>query len=334
MSNASAISDMIKQKTVIVLGAGASAPYGLPTGLRLRQLICENDAMSPFSKVRGAGIKGETMSARLFKLIEVSETETLEFIESFKHSSVSSIDAFLARRKNFESLGKLIISFQLCRYEHRSLLYKSKNDDDWYSALWNALVDEITLPQHLINNQLRIISFNYDRSLEYFLHQAAVHTFGIDGETANSILEGMDILHPYGVLGKLEPLANEGGRPYSNDLTQSILKVAASGIQIIPEARDDAPAFDKARDWFAWAEQICFLGFGFDPLNVKRLGLASVLSDIEKLHVTKPRVIASTYGRTPAEVNQIMNSLGVNVTKFYHFQEKNLLTIRQSGILG
>ncbi|MBW8329231.1 MAG: hypothetical protein K0M48_08810 [Thiobacillus sp.] len=325
---------MIKQKTVVVLGAGASAPYGLPTGFRLRQLICENDASNPFLRVSGAGIPTSTMSAKLEKLMDIPEAETFSFIEAFKRSNVGSIDAFLARRKNFETLGKLIIAFQLCRHEHHSMLYEGKNDDDWYHALWNAMVDNIETPQELINNQLRIISFNYDRSLEYFLHQATVHTFGLNDETAQNILRGIDILHPYGVLGNFDPSGTVGGRQYSVDLSKEHLNIAAAGIQIIPEARDDAPAFERARDWFSWANQICFLGFGFDPLNVKRLGLSGVLDDKRELRQTRLRVVASTHGRTDAEVDQIRAMLGVHPTKFSHFQEKSLLTIRKSGILA
>lgn len=325
---------MIRKKTVIVLGAGASAPYGLPTGFKLRQLICENDASSPFSPVKHVGAPRATMSAKLEGLAAIPQKEILAFVEAFKRSSVRSIDAFLARRKDFESLGKLIIAFQLCRHEHAPTLYKSNNEDDWYHALWNVMVDGIDVAQALANNQVRIVSFNYDRSLESFLHQATVNTFGLDDESAHNIWSRIDILHPYGVLGNFDPLGKNGGRQYSVDLSKDSLNIAAAGIQIIPEARDDAPAFEKARDWFYWANQICFLGFGFDPLNVKRLGLSNVLNDISESRQSRPRVIASTHGRTDAEIDQIRAMLGVHPTRFVHFQEKNLFTIRKSGVLA
>jgi len=53
--------------------------------------------------------------------------------------------------------------------------------------------------------------------------------------------------------------------------------------------------------WFDWAERVCFLGFSFDPLNVRRLGLADVIRTKVAKGQALP-VFASVYGLTAAEV--------------------------------
>lgn len=41
----------------------------------------------------------------------------------------------------------------------------------------------------------------------------------------------------------------------------------------MPERSSDSPEFQKARELLASARLICILGFGFDEINLRRLGI-------------------------------------------------------------
>ena len=108
--------------------------------------------------------------------------------------------------------------------------------------------------------------------MEYFLHLATKNTFGVDDEKAQQALQELEVLHVYGNLGNFHYLPRAGARQYFDVLNHEALHTAANGIQIIPEARNDGEAFKGARNLCAEAVNIGFLGFGFDPLNIDRLG--------------------------------------------------------------
>ena len=235
---------MITRPTVLILGAGASYPYGLPLGGELRNSICQ--------------------LAR-------------DFARQFKRSHVKSIDAFLAKRTEFTDVGKLVIAAILINKENPDKLDHVDDAEHWYAYMWNLMIPDINNVSELRNNQIRFITFNYDRSLEYFLHLAIKNTFGVNDAEAYMALSNIEIVHVYGSLGHFHYLSEAETRQYLNDLNPQSLRTAANGIEIIPEARHASKAFQRARDLCAEADNIGFLGFGFDALNIERLGLVDVL---------------------------------------------------------
>ncbi|MHB8915924.1 MAG: hypothetical protein ACYC4K_08960, partial [Thiobacillus sp.] len=263
---------MIKIKTVFVLGAGASMPYGLPSGAELRNKICESAYFD------------SPMMLTLMSECGVNKQEYVAFTTAFTRSSQQSIDTFLAKRPDFAEIGKLAIAYELCRREIPSRIFDSNNDDHWYMALWAAMERDIHKHTGLRNNNIRFVTFNYDRSLEFFLHEAAKHTFNLSDEDAMGTWQHLPILHVYGSLGDFLPIPSENTRPYVESVNEAVLRLAASALYVIPEARQDDKNFQTAQNWFEWAERICFLGFGFDALNMERLGIADVLSHVKKAH--------------------------------------------------
>jgi hypothetical protein len=89
----------------------------------------------------------------------------------------------------------------------------------------------------------------------------------------------------------------------------------------------------RARQWFEWAHRICFLGFGFDPLNMERLGLYSLLRDKRQGGSrTTGSVYATTYGRTNAAKDaDRYRLLGEEVWRTYDMPSTSML--RESGLL-
>ena len=85
---------MIKDKTVLVLGAGASFPYGLPLGRELVKKI-----------VVGIGADGLGANNLLFKHIRANyPNQWRTFIDRLVYSDCDSIDAFLEKEENKDLL--------------------------------------------------------------------------------------------------------------------------------------------------------------------------------------------------------------------------------------
>lgn len=111
---------MIATPTVLVLGAGASCPYGFPTAKQLR-----NDVCKAFSSQ-------DTPASRLLGDSAAPAKQFLEFRDAFWRSGTPSVDAFLEGRPDFLHVGKLAIAYCLIRYENEKKLYDPPEPDaDW-----------------------------------------------------------------------------------------------------------------------------------------------------------------------------------------------------------
>ena len=128
----------------------------------------------------------------------------------------------------------------------------------------NAPFDEFA------SNQLSVITFNYDRSLEHYLLTVLQNAHGRTFEECAQVVAKIPIVHVYGQLSRI-PYPQPESRPYHPDpeLSKSA-GFAARGIKILHDAD---PKFEEAHKLLMEAQKICFLGFGYHPLNIERLAL-------------------------------------------------------------
>lgn len=154
---------MILKRTVLVLGAGASKPYDLPVGSELVNEICgglRRTAKEFAQDIRACG---------------VPEGVVREFGRALASSHQDSIDAFLQHRLEFIEVGKLSIARALIPHEIPDYIHRTR-PRHWYAALLNVLDAE---HDYFPSNQVSVITFNYDRSLEYFLFTALQSRYGL-----------------------------------------------------------------------------------------------------------------------------------------------------------
>ena len=290
---------MIETKTVLVLGAGASYPYGLPLGSGLKRTI---------RKFLSGGCTPAATEAirRVY-----NEADVRDFCVTFEESGQESIDNFLARRTEFMDLGKLVIAAIIKDAEDRWKLFdrNTEDDDHWYEYLWNRLSGGSW--EDLRNNQLSIITFNYDRSLETYLGIAMQNTYGkADVECAEMLKNTIPIVHVYGTVTGTYG-ASRGNNNKSDFLTPDALKESATSLTVIPEGRDDSPELHQARQMLSDADRIAFLGFGFDEINMKRLGgRATVRAYIDETHKQR-EVVGSAYLLTQMEISNLAQQYGL-----------------------
>jgi hypothetical protein len=111
---------MIEKNVVLILGAGASKPYGFPLGQELIDHIMTIGDKPP--------------------LLPFDPTELLRFQRALKLAGKTSIDAFLERQDaEFVLIGKQLIAYLLSRYENEGDLYDTKRQGEdnkrWYQFL-------------------------------------------------------------------------------------------------------------------------------------------------------------------------------------------------------
>jgi hypothetical protein len=187
-------------------------------------------------------------------------------------------------------------------------LFARHSEAHWYSALLRQVAPQKTA---VYDNQLTIVTFNYDRSLEHFLFEAFRERFGASDEEAASFVTHLKILHVHGRLGSL-PWQESGGFPYGDGNSLARVREAAAGIRIIHEADGKTEPFNLAREALRQARYVFFLGFGFHRLNVERLGLPFEkiprFNGDEKWHLS-----GTCYGFTSTEHSILRERLGGQV---------------------
>ncbi len=317
---------MIERETVLILGAGASAPYGLPLGAELRQLILQ---MSESALRQLPTARGEQ------RLSYIAST----FGTAFRGSRTESIDAFLARRTEFVDLGRHAIAASLLPRESAKQLLHQDVEDDWYTYLLKRMDASW---EDLPKNRISFVTFNYDRSLEMCLLHTFQHRYGKTAEEAFEMLGHFPIVHVYGSLGSLDsrnthfvPYGGGGSSYFSEHIQQ-----AASGLQIIAEGRDSSHELSQARALIEKADAVCFLGFGFDALNVSRLGGHKIIAGTRVTDEGfKVQSFASTvFGLTKAEIGAVASAVTGSSNRREvqdgMFNAKCLSALRESLILG
>jgi len=157
--------------TTLVFGAGVSQPYGYPSGQQL---------VSDIKK----------------KLSGSKEYKDKQFLEALNNLNPYSIDSFLKDMPEFELPGKATIAEILFEAEDESKLSISA-DKNFYQLLFNKM----TLEKY---SNFRIISFNYDRSFEFYFARALTTLFKCSLKEAFEKLTALKIEHVHGRLSALD----------------------------------------------------------------------------------------------------------------------------------
>lgn len=259
---------MITTPTVLILGAGASFPYGYPLGSALVDRVLKENLLQKHQKPSSVGdhlIGGDELLAFNF-----SKRQIDDFRSELRSSQAQSVDAFLEHRHEFMDIGKTAIAAQLCRCENPEQLFTYK---DWYGWILERMTAGTPFDK-LRQNKISFVTFNYDRSLEHYLFITIKSRYGkSDTEVAN-LLNTIPFIHVHGQLGLLPWQNGDGQKTEYGDCTLAAIDVARSGIKVISDNQlDGSPDFDRARQLMAESPRIGILGFGYHVVNMKRLGL-------------------------------------------------------------
>ncbi len=283
---------MITKPTVIILGAGASSVYGFPTGQGLVSNIISN--LRPLSKSETRG--GNDWVPFLIVNFDLKEEEIYDFQEKLHYSRIS-VDAFLEYRNEFLKVGKLSIAMSLISHENNQKLFSAERN--WLDYLRNKLDAPFDV---FGENELSIITFNYDRTVEQYLFTVLKNTYGRSDAECVEQLNKIPIIHVHGKIGSL-PWQEENGRPYENTFTPENIKLASDQIIIISESNEDSEEFRQAFELLKKADEgkIYFLGFGYNPVNLRRLKF----NELKNLKKYDPIALGTSY-KFPATKQRVL----------------------------
>lgn len=276
---------MITNQTLFILGAGASNPYHYPLGTELSEAICDRlpDLIDSFIRP-GKKDEGEK---RNFKILK---QEADLFINAFLNTS-DPIDLFLSRRHQFGKIGKIAIVLAILESEIESEFgYNMKSDKsnnkkkyDWYTLIFKKLTAELSTQESYKNfteNKLNIITFNYDRSLEYFLSNNLRYSFNLNPYQIKETLKYINFIHVYGQVPML-PWQNPNGfnisykQSYFPDGLLNLDNVI-NNIYLMNER--ETIKTDIIHKLIKKADKIYFLGFSYLEENMKILNILYFIS--------------------------------------------------------
>ena len=130
------------------------------------------------------------------------------------------------------------------------------------------------------------------------------HLYGKSISECAKELNELKIIHLHGQLGKL-PWQDGESRKYNDDITKATLEIASKGIQIVCEAHPKADEFKDAFQLLKSAENIYFIGFAYDPVNLARLRFGEIGSG---------QGLGVNIG--DGEKKQIANDWGIGVSQY------------------
>jgi len=250
---------MITHKTVLILGAGASIPYGFPSGQELMTRILGQLDPRKKPELRGTLIG-----------FGCTDGEINDFHKCLSRADMPSVDLFLEHRPEFMSIGKLSIVLTLYFFEQEGkLFYPKMKGKSWYEYLWNKLNDAHF--EEFDKNRLAIITFNYDRSFEHYLFTVMQGLYGKSDNEIAEKLSAIPIIHVHGRLGALPWQDGAIKRRYDAKINMDQIKDVSDQIKVLSEKVDRSTEFDEAFEIISSAKKICFLGFGYNRKNLQRL---------------------------------------------------------------
>ncbi len=279
------------------------------------------------------------------------------FGDKLHASGEESIDAFLEYQTgDFLDIGKAAIAAVMLAFERDTAIYedfiekrlltdfikereKDGTENSWYQLLWKALSAPF---DKFGSNQLSVVTFNYDRSLEHYLFTCLKNKYhGKDDSEYKKLI--CPIVHIHGSLGPLSwqaPLLPKSSVPYDlmykTDANQkkrvNAFQIARKKIKVIPESKDDTPKLAMAREWINDSERLIFLGFGYHKTNMERLKIGELVD-------RKTEIKGTTYGlsldRYQYARSLFANCMGMGIvdTENYTLFDTNVYTFLYDKIV-
>lgn len=309
---------MFVRPTVIILGAGASAEFGLPTGAGLLNRLLE---MRPYDHGRelqkSGNLKDYDIASAImqaYNQFPIPGLDDQELIEKANSTFESSIDLFSynnnsvletakfytswmiqsAMIESIKKVGRFEISYITYKYRKDWLRHKLNDRRNWIADFVRKYTEDADNGSDINSDNVIIVSFNYDK-----IFKKSVLNFLESSERFSEAAED--------IMPKIEHVY--GGLEFLEEIHPRYIADQRDRIAFIKEITDSDEHIKRIRNRIADAEDIYCCGFSFDKRNVELIGLnetnARIYSNnydgnlelsarLRKLGVSADRVISGT----------------------------------------
>lgn len=325
---------MFADRTLLILGAGASFEAGLPIGETLKEKI--SDALEVQSVSGGYDTKFRIHDEAIDRAIRYSIREGKEWwnqksaFDACTQISAAlplarSIDNYLhshKESKQIELCGKLGIVRCILNAEAKSRMQLeasrsakerlnfSNLNGTWYNRFASLLFESTYEELQEKLNQLTVIVFNYDRCFEHFMYYAIITHYGVAPLEAAKLVKSMAIYHPYGTVGNLPWMEKQPQSQFGQDVDEYQLLQLAGNIKTYTEGVDrESSEIQAIHTAVRKAKTVTILGFGFIPLNMSLLQPNEVIKPHSD-NSTEKIYYATAYGMSDRDRDYVNHSLG------------------------
>lgn len=278
-------------KTIFVIGAGASYEAGLPTGNELKTSI--SSLLDIYFERDGSLVRGDHKIVEALRRhaknnggddnITNYQKEAWHIVRALPQ--VNSIDNLLDTQRDNEIIalcGKLGIVRSILKAEGHSTLSRLDNreefnfntlEDTWYIPFFKLLTANCSkkdLKKRL--SSVEFIIFNYDRCFEHYMFHALKNCYRLSQDETIDLLSYINVYHPYGSVGDLPWTNNVSGVEFGYEPIGGELLEIADKIKTFTEGTDPKSSeILKIRTSLGAAKKLVFLGFAFHKLNMELL---------------------------------------------------------------
>ena len=283
------------QKMVLVVGAGASSEFDLPTGDKLKKdisLLLDIRFQDGFRQSSGDPGILDAIETSVKNNANPSQKEKELCLQAAHQICLAmpmalSIDHYLDAHqgnKQIELCGKLAIVRSILNAERRSLLFYENNQDrsgnyyprlqnTWLTSFFQLITENCRINQLAGRlSRLSLIIFNYDRCVEHYLYRAIQDYYRTPAGEAAEILGHLSIFHPYGTAGSLPWQKLPNAIEYGGDPTTAQLLDLAGQIRTFTEGTDPSKSdINAIRLNIYCANLVLFLGFAYHKINLNML---------------------------------------------------------------
>jgi hypothetical protein len=297
---------MFSKPTVLIIGAGASAEFGMPVGSDLKSRVAE--AVTSRFDVE---LAPRLPTDELDEAREAGVT-LARIIPHYK--SMDEALHFLSSQSNVVQLGKAAIANEIAKAERNSNLFGAMHGGTTGNAAktaafatWANSFLEIAISgarqediPELFKN-VSVIDFNYDRVFEQFL-QFALCELGTSGEIATKSVEALRprIHRPYGLIGPLD-WQHAQGLAFGSNVED--LASVSNQIKTYTEGGSDEHA-EKIKAVIEGAEIVFVLGFGCHEQNVRILSIEDRPTKVRKIFMT----LSGFHGQVTGVIAELMRT--------------------------
>jgi hypothetical protein len=245
--------------TTLILGAGASKEYGYPLGSQLIKDIVELDVSEYIKKPK------ELEIARHWQI-------------QLRNAQRPSIDDFMNRNPVISANLRPLMLIKMLEYENEAALFKL-NESHWYQTFFGPLIGAEIEDTKANFEKVKVLTFNYDRSLEYYLMRQLQSCHQISEASAFGLLKNLEIIHVY---DRLHPFPEETddidmmklqyGPDKNRDSQEAVFESATKlAKHRIKTCFEPSPYSEKCHSILSNSRNILFLGFAYHENNLKAL---------------------------------------------------------------